>query len=197
MSIPIFTRREKSPQLRRHQLRNAANTSWEPKQLKANHLEMIRLSAKGMRVHDIARAMGHIPRVVQQVLNGELAREELAKMLPERDAEAADVAEQLAEASKRAVEVLSEMVDDDELSAGIRLKASTEVLDRAGYGKVTKVEQHNSHTYYAKLGLEGLKERAREVSAVPVNILTHESRVDSELEKQVTPLTDALFEDIE
>jgi hypothetical protein len=105
------------------------------------HMEIIRLSVSGMRQCDIADELGITPATVNCTLNSPISQARIAELRAARDKEAVDFSARLKEGAGRAIELLDSVMDGElsgTASIALRSKVATEILDRAGYGKVSR-----------------------------------------------------------
>ena len=145
---------------------------YQLKELKAKHREVIRLAASGMKYTEIAEELKLTPTAVSYIVRGELGQAHLEGIEERADIDAIDVRAEIARVAPRAVEFLRKIVEGsvgelEGISPKDRMKASQDMLDRAGHGKVQIVR--NSFQGYA--GLETLKERARRIGVETGNII--------------------------
>ncbi len=135
------------------------------------HREIIRLYALGMPIQDIAAQMNCSRHHVRYVVNsplGMLMREDLANR---RDDAVVDVATTLAKMCPKAVELMGEVMEGkfDGASLPLRIRVCESILDRAGYGRVTKSENRNLNASLTAEDILMLQERAaNEAAAIGV-----------------------------
>ena len=144
-------------------------TKWSPKELNAKHEEIIRLAHIGMKHDQIAEEMGLSTQIVHMLLKTELAQRKLEELASFSQMETLDTHVEIQKASKEAVVYLSEVIRGKvETSASLRAKASMDMLDRAGYAPVRKIEKSVSG-YMVQVGLEKIISRAKElgISSLP------------------------------
>ena len=145
-------------------------TRWSPKELNEKHEEIIRLAHIGMKQEQIAEEMGLSAQIVHMLLKTELAQRKLEDLASFAEMDTLDTHAEIQKASKEAVVYLSEVIRGKvETSASLRAKASMDMLDRAGFSPVKKVEKSVSG-YMVQVGLEKIMNRAKElgISSLPI-----------------------------
>ena len=138
------------------------------KRIRNIHKEIVRLAMLGAKNTAIADELGVTARLVHMVLSNPIIKEEMSKMQLQADTDTVDIAEQIHSGSKEAVVLLNKVIRGDEGDADIRTRvnAAQDLLDRAGYGKITKVQGRIQHGYSGQIGIEAIKRRAREVGII-------------------------------
>lgn len=129
------------------------------------HREIIRLKHKGLDTTDIAAILNLSDRSVKYCLATDMAKKELEDLAILSDSEAIDVNREIQVAAQEAVLYAKEVVNGtvEGISPTIRLKASQDMLDRAGHGKITKVQGRVDHGYAGEIGIKLILERAQEI----------------------------------
>lgn len=130
------------------------------------HREIVRRAVAGQKQVDIARDLGVTPVMVSYTLNSTVVREHLSDLHERRDAQTADIAQHIKEtlplATKLYQDILTRGTDEYELSdIRDKIKVAGEILDRGGYGKVTKVQGSFTHGHFTPEDILALKERAK------------------------------------
>jgi hypothetical protein len=125
-----------------------------------HHHEILRLAIMGHSRDEISEKVGCTPQTVTNTLNSRLGQEKLALLRAERDTSCTDVASAIRELAPRALEIMSEVMENGTTPAGVRLAASKDLLDRAGFAapkqvQVTSVTAHLTHDE-----IKELKDRA-------------------------------------
>ncbi|MCC6491341.1 MAG: hypothetical protein IT364_27875 [Candidatus Hydrogenedentes bacterium] len=116
---------------------------YELQQLNPVHREIARRSVLGEAVSSIAKALGVTREMVSYTISSPVTREYMRELEAQRDASTVNVGQQLRSLSPKAIGVLTEALDGDmggRAQDHLRFKAATEVLDRAGYPKLTRSE---------------------------------------------------------
>jgi len=106
--------------------------------------EMVRLLVAGWRVVDIAKHLGVTPQTVTNTKNSPIIQRQIAIMQGAADAEALDVAIEIKNMAPRALEVLSDLMENS-LKDTVRANCAIDILDRAGYGAPKKIEAVVAH----------------------------------------------------
>lgn len=131
-------------------------------QLYNHHKEMLRLSATGLRPSEVAEITGFDRRTVSACIHSDLGEAQLHELHAERDANAVDIGKRITEALPLALEaVISVVKEDGAGSAADKIRAGFGLLDRAGFGPVTKSASITTHLTAADLA--EIKERAKEI----------------------------------
>lgn len=128
------------------------------------HHEIMRLSVAGMKPKDIARVLNVSVPMVSYTMNSTIAKNRLDIMRGARDADAIDIHHRIQELAPVAVDKLEELLDSE--IENIKLKAATDILDRAGHGAVKTLRTENIHAHFTGEEIEEMKERARLAGAV-------------------------------
>ena len=151
--------------------------SWDPGILHAKHREIIRLIVKGLPRDLIAKRTGYRADTIGRLMNSELIQQEVRALSEAQQADAIDIGEEIQKSAVNAVRFNAELITDETASKSLRHGAAKDMLDRAGHGKVLKVETQNSTTYFGKIGIEMLKASARQVRDVTpeTEVLTEET----------------------
>jgi predicted transcriptional regulator len=131
------------------------------------HMEIIRLAVAGMRQCDIAEELGITPVCVNYTLKSPIAQLRIAELRAARDREAVDFSARLKNGAGRAIDLLDSVMDgelSEQASLGLRTKAATEILDRAGYAKVTKSINMNLDGKLTENDIQDLTNNALEIA---------------------------------
>lgn len=127
------------------------------------HHEIMRLSLVGMKHRDIAAYLGITAQMVSYTLNSPLVRDKMANMAAARDIEAVDVAKEIRDLAPKALRVLEDVLDSDSCREADKIRAATDILDRAGHAAIRTVRTENVHAHFTKEELEDIKQRARDM----------------------------------
>lgn len=127
------------------------------------HHEILRRLIIGQKSVDIARDLGVTSAVISYVKNSEVGKRQLSLMRSAADLNAVDVAVRVKELAVTAVKVMEEGMDPDQPMA-LRLKAATDVLDRAGFGAPKILRTENVHAVLTRDDIEEIKQKARSMA---------------------------------
>lgn len=116
------------------------------------HEEMVRQLLAGKRQCDVARDLGISESRLSVIVNSPEFKARLQELSGQKSEEAASLDAYFREAAKKGAAFLGELLDQrtTPFNANLKLKASTAVLDRAGYGPVTKSQGSVDHTVRAE-----------------------------------------------
>ena len=144
----------------RHKLPDT-HKPYQIEQLWEVHHEVCRLALIGMKQVDIANHLGVSPVMVSYTLRSPIVQRQLNQLKAVRDLDAIDVSKEIQELAPRAVKVLEELMDNE--LPNIKLKAATDILDRAGHAAVRTLRTENIHAHFTADEISDIKKRAREV----------------------------------
>jgi len=115
----------------------------------------------GFGNNEIARELGVTPQNVSDIRNSPLAQDQLAVLKAARDSATVDVARALVADAPKSLSLLTD-IRDGKASDDIKLRATVaqDLLDRGGFGKVTKIAARVSHGIFTPEVLERIKKRA-------------------------------------
>jgi len=108
------------------------------KQVWDNHREIARRLALGQRSGEIAKALHISPQVVSNFRNSRQGRDILRALHEQRNAEVTSINKRIRALLPRAIDVLTEVLNDEEVKPETRVRVSADLLDRGGYGAVKK-----------------------------------------------------------
>lgn len=160
----------------RHKLPDT-HKPYQIEQLWEVHHEVCRLALIGMKQVDIANHLGVSPVMVSYTLRSPIVQRQLNQLKAVRDLDAIDVSKEIQELAPRAVKVLEELMDNE--LPNIKLKAATDILDRAGHAAVRTLRTENIHAHFTADEITDIKKRAREVGLLTDAIYEEEQDVDS------------------
>jgi DNA-binding CsgD family transcriptional regulator len=111
------------------------------------HYQIIRYIALGKRNKDIADLLDINTETVSRIRNNEMTALVLKAIRKDMNVEVANVAKEIAETSKLAIEVMKDAVEGNlnGITAKDRINASKDILDRAGYTPVKKTANINTN----------------------------------------------------
>lgn len=134
------------------------------------HHEITRLALLGWKQAEIARKLSCTAATVSNVLNSRIVKDKLDMLRARRDASAVDVASAIQDLAPKAVSLMAMMIDVEEetgaakfpgITPNVQLAAARDLLDRAGYGAVKKLQTENVHAHLSMDEVEEIKSRAR------------------------------------
>lgn len=148
--------------------RNPNYPGYEYKELRENHLEILRLKICGLKDVQIAEQLQLTPVTVQNVLNSPIYRPLLQELQTLANCESIDIGKRIAELAPKALERLEEIltydiVNGQSVSPALLKGAAVDLLSMAGYGKTTKVSGNITHNHLSSEEIESIKQRAREI----------------------------------
>lgn len=146
---------------------------YNPEQVSSRHQTILRLKHLGLRDEDIADEVGINASQVRLLIRSELGKAELRRLQQTAEDEAVDGHLEIQRYVKKCIEVIGEMVENENnhISPSLRFKAAQDMLDRAGYNKVTKFEGAVAHGYVNQKGVEVLRQRAIEMGYASGNVI--------------------------
>lgn len=134
---------------------------YEIKDLQDRHHEMIRMKLKGFDNIAIAEALDVTPENVSVVLNSNIAKQHIAALQGKRDERCVDFLTSMEQMLPKIHELYSNVIEEDKRITPQRERMARDLLDRVGYGKVTKVEGRVRHAHLTMEDIAGIKEGAR------------------------------------
>ena len=138
-----------------------APRQYQIQQLWETHHEILRRLVIGQKSVEIARDLEITTAVVSYVKNSEVGKKQLSLMRSACDMSAVDVSVKIKELAGRAIAVMEAGLDEEQPLA-LRMKAATDVLDRAGFGAPKIIRSENVHAHLTRDDIEEIKQRARE-----------------------------------
>ena len=91
--------------------RSTTGRKYQIKELRERHFEILRRALLGEKYTDIAAALNITPKNVQDVVNSDLGKEQLAIMQATRTAGAADIADDIAAVAPKSLQLLEATID--------------------------------------------------------------------------------------
>jgi len=116
------------------------NRQYQLQELTESHKEIIRRAFLGEKKIAIATDMRVSPQTVSYVIHSELGRQYMRSLEEQRVRATVDIREQIEELAPLALETLADLLNDHSQLPSIRLRAATDLLDRAGYKPPSKSE---------------------------------------------------------
>jgi DNA-binding MarR family transcriptional regulator len=128
------------------------------------HREIGRLMIQGFRETEVAEILGLTNRTVSYTMKSIVFQDYLTKLREKRDESAVDVGVRIKNCAPRALTYLEELVsgniNSENITPNLRVKVCQDILDRAGYGAVTK---SMNLELVGKLSYEDLEEAKRRI----------------------------------
>lgn len=151
------------------------NRSWDAKAIWDGHREIIRCIVLGMnnveiREHLLLQGVDYTVVQISNIRNSRLVQVEVQRLQAMRNDIAIDMKVELEKHAPRALEFMSQLLDDDSAKKGDRLKAAMGILDRAGFAPamILKGDIHHKHEHYSTEEIDEIRERAyRTIRPVP------------------------------
>ena len=136
---------------------------YEVTRLWDKHHEVIRLIVLGFGNKEIAELVGIGHHMISAIRNSEIPQRHIKVLQAARDSKCVDVSRALLEDAPKSLQLLMDVRDGEE-AADIRLRASVaqDLLSRAGYGKVQKVQGAVVHGVVSEETLARVKARRAE-----------------------------------
>jgi len=163
-----------------------AERPYEPQQLHELHQEILRQLVLGLKPKEVSQNLGVTTQVVSYVRHGRLGRERLAELGGRRDSDVAVVADRIKELAPHALDTIEEVMGDNGTSANARIRAATDVLDRAGFAAPKRVQAEILHGHFSAEDLAEMRQRA-----VDAGIMTPVATAESPLVPTAAPQADA------
>jgi len=124
------------------------------------HAEIRRRIFMGHANKDIARDLDVSPQTVSAVKNNPLIQEQLRQLHIHAEANALKVQREIQRHAPRALEVLTEIMNAEDTSHAVRLKAAADLLDRAGHKPIARTETSIKGSFLDAAEITALKSRA-------------------------------------
>jgi hypothetical protein len=143
---------------------------------------MKRLIVLGLGNIEIAERMGCTPQNVSDCRNSPIMQEQIGFLRESADEGVIDIVEELRLDAPKSLRLLQEIRDNEEAGVKLRFAAAKDLLDRAGHGKINRVEGKVAHAHILATDdeINAIKERARQArDTVPTEFI----EVDAETEE--------------
>lgn len=122
------------------------------------HHEIVRRIVMGQKDKEIADSLGCTTATVKYTRESPVVQRKLEIMMGARDASAIEVRNRIAEMAPLALFKIEELLEKENISESVRLKAAQDILDRAGYDPVKKTLDVGK---FQTEKINEIKERAR------------------------------------
>jgi len=135
------------------------------------HHVMKRLILQGYGNREIAARMGCTPQNVSDCRNSPIMQDAVGFLREEVDEGAVNVVKELELDAPKSLRLLQEIRDNEENNVRLRFAAAKDLLDRAGHGKINRVEGKVAHAHILQTDdeIEALKERGRAAKEEAIN----------------------------
>lgn len=149
-----------------------SSTTYQPDKLHDRTREMIRMRVMGLTYRDIGNVVGLSYQSVQNTLQFPSSREEITRLRAALDEEAVDITKAIQDSLPEAVDIIVGVFNkDSDAPLPLKMRAAESMLDRAGYGKIQKIQGKIAHGHIGVIGIEAIKKRAREIGVSSGNII--------------------------
>ena len=111
-------------------------------QLWPHHRSIARMFLEGMRPGEVALVTGFSPGQVTRILHSPLFEAELARLESQAEIETVSVGRELKRMASRAIEVLDENLQAENISRELKTKTAFDILDRSGHVKKLDPQRH-------------------------------------------------------
>lgn len=111
-------------------------------QLWPHHRSMARMFLEGMQPSEVALVTGFSPGQITRILHSPLFEAELARLEGQAEVELISVGNELKRMAVRAIEVLDENLQAENVSRELKTKTAFDVLDRSGHIKKVDPQRH-------------------------------------------------------
>lgn len=120
-----------------------------------------------MKPIEIARDMGMTPGRVSIIMNSPAFKNELARMSEKANEKAFDIGGRIKESSIKAMDLLEKVLDPaaaefQQANIGLKVKVAQDMVSRAGYAPVTKVQAQVAHAVLTSDDIALLRQRRDE-----------------------------------
>ena len=144
--------------------KNGATNIWD------RHHEIARLILLGRTNKDIAETLGVTKEMVSMVRNSPVVKDKLACMQVARDAQAVDLAAEIANLAPVALQKLKEALEEgkvngQQLNATAIVNVANSILDRDQGKPTQRVETRNLHGHFTLDDINRMKQKAAEMGA--------------------------------
>lgn len=144
-------------------------TSWEAIELHEVHHQVKRRIFLGQKNTEIANVLGITKEQVSSIRNSPVVQEQLKLMQTKADDEVISIKEEVSKLAPRAVQLMSEIMNDENVPANVQLSAAKDVLDRSGNAAPQQV--NHLHGHFTAEDLDSIKSRATKLALENGNII--------------------------
>ncbi len=144
--------------------------AYNVKKLHYRHHEIARLLLLGWGNKQIAEALSVTPQHVSDMRKDPLLQRRMTVLTERRDVDAVNVEKRLKEEAPASLDTLLEVRDDVDSGRSLRARVALELLDRAGHGKMQRVQANILHGAVPPEVMARVKQRmdrARSMEDIP------------------------------
>lgn len=141
----------------------AKGTRYEPKKVHEKYREMARLHVLGLNNKEIAETLNVSHVTVGYAINYPAAQEVIKHLRDLRDHNTAEVTRRIQGMVPKVLDTFNEMLDEETTPASVKATLGKDLLDRAGFGAVKKVQTHNTELILTAEDMKKIHARAAEI----------------------------------
>lgn len=169
----------------------AAPRVFEPTRIQEKHRMMFRLLAIGLKRAQVARVLNISTKTVSDWSLSALGKKAIEDIRTRLDTKAENVFDRLISLAPGAVDTLEGVLNEElDASIGQRIHAAEQVLDRAGFGAVKKIQTEGTHIRMTVDDIDRLKARAVSKGGMPIKDLQLCPQEAEIVEEEPTTLAD-------
>lgn len=150
------------------------------------HWKIIHLAMTGKyNDTEIAAELGITPQTVQNTLRSPIVQAICRRMIDDQNLDVLDSAKRLAEMMPLATQVAEDLMLDPNVGSGVRAKLALGVMDRNGYGPVTR--SISATAVYDAAKIMSIRDRAR---GAGIAVQSEPAEADNEVASQTSMTND-------
>ena len=138
-------------------------TSWEVSDMWDVHHQVKRRIFLGQKNVEIARMLGITKEQVSSIRRSPVVQDELKKMQAAADKDAVDVKTVVKELAPKALRVMEQILDDDNVPANVKFSCAKDTLDRGGHAAPQQI--NHIHGHFTAEDIIEMKNRAKLLGA--------------------------------
>lgn len=154
---------EKKTDRRLASVQGRTKTGWEVSDIWDIHHQIKRRIFLGQKNTEIARILGCTKEQVSSVRNSPVIQDELKKMQADADKDAVDVKAAVKKLAPKALRVMEQILDDENVLANVRFNAAKDALDRGGHAAPQQI--NHLHGHFTADDILEMKNRAKQLAA--------------------------------
>lgn len=136
-------------------------TGWEVSDIWDVHHNVKRRIFLGQKNIEIARVLGITKEQVSSIRRSPVIQDELKKLQLEADKNVVDVKEAVKLLAPKALRVVEQILDDENVPANVKLAAAKDTLDRGGHAAPQQVQ--HLHGHFTADDILEMKNRAKQL----------------------------------